>query len=141
MKKNLNECNIGELLDLVYRKSITIDDVLNTTHTCEEYKNLYEWMNRCRWANIRKNNYWKSVKERNDKTFICLQLVSAATRKKEADRIEQEFIKNHEVQDLSMDWDLAYEDESSDTNAISIKDAFVMSLANRAKVDIPYISP
>ena len=82
MKKNLNEYSIEDLLDLVYRKSITIDEVLNTTHTYEEYKTTYEWMNRCRWTNIRRNNYWKSVKERIDKTFICLQLTEAAQRKK-----------------------------------------------------------
>ena len=140
MRKNLNECSIEDLLDLVYRKSITIDEVLNTTHTYEEYKTTYEWMNRCRWTNIRRNNYWKSVKERNDKTFICLQLTEAAERKKEADRIEKEFVENHQSQDLSMDWDLAYESERYETSVASIKDAFVMSLANKARVDISYIS-
>ena len=84
MQKNLNECSIEELLDLVYNKSITIDDVLNTDHTYEEYKSTYEWMNHCRWKNIRRNNYWKDVKERNDKTFICYQLAQAAERKKKA---------------------------------------------------------
>ncbi len=140
MQKNLNECSIEELLDLVYNKSITIDDVLNTDHTYEEYKSTYEWMNHCRWKNIRRNNYWKDVKERNDKTFICYQLAQAAERKKEASRIEQEYIRNHETSDLSMDWDMAYEDDSNDESVTNIKDAFVMSLANKAKVDIPYIS-
>ena len=140
MNKNLNEYNIEDLLDLAYRKLITIDEILNTTHTLEEYKVTYKWMNHSRYINIRRNEYWKSVEERNDKTAICLQLVEAAERKKEAERIEKEYTKKYETENLTLDWETAYEDVDESTSVTTIKDAFVMSLANKARVDISYIS-
>ena len=137
MKKDLNDYSVAELLQLVVKKQVSIDDVLNTKHTFEEYVTAEKGIFHYRLANVKRCELWNSAKQRNDMLFACIQLIGAMSRRKEYERLSSEQKSDKVIQDLSMDWDT---DDDTGVMAATIEDGLVLSLANKARVDVSYIA-
>ena len=127
-----------ELISQVVRKKLSIDEVLESEHRIEDYKITLSYLNGClRSRRFRSENRWHSYMELYDYICACELLLDAMENRNELSlESKQENVSEGPIE-LSMDWDLVDEDE---TIADSIEDGLVLSLANKAKVDIPYIA-
>lgn len=124
--------SIDELLQDVLDNRISIDDVLNYDYKLTDFQCYFEEIKR----EISNCPYWsvntKWHRDDKDKKSLCKLLIEAYKNKELLDNTEK-----IESIELSMDW--------NDLDTISKEvdnsyDALVISLNDKAKVDIPYIA-
>ena len=94
-----------------------------------------------RYLNIGRSSSWKSPQERDDQIYVCMLLMRALANRDDmaSDSSIEETENESEPLKPVMDLD-ASEKRREDIAVSSVEDALILSLANRAKVDIGYIS-
>ena len=132
----LDEYKIEKLILMANEKKIVIDDILDTHYTLKDYEDELKSIRMCNEYSYSFDKRFRSVREKNDALSICKLLIEARKNRKELEK-QKEKVQESPIINLDMSLDDLDTPVESSTN---VYDALILSLANKAKVDIHYIS-